>query len=185
MLNTTTSESNLSLVTSYETRALLHGKSSVSARLLESRGSHNGYVAEFRDSLTGELRLQLKTLRTPKLFSLLSDFCSGVVFDTVRLDAPDASRKWMKESTNMVSPVSEGQEVDVYLSKDDSGWKHLAARPRSSASGNRFAGFNIFIRDPVLAERMTHQMRSGAVHDMTPAPVANLELLAQENISFA
>lgn len=80
----------------------------------------------------------------------------------VQIDRPTlADAHWVKLNTNYVPDALEGQEVDVYRTKELPHWFHLAARPRSSQMGRRYEGFNVYVDEGALAEHLVTKLREG------------------------
>lgn len=91
--------------------------------------------------------------------TLLADLCRSMAEGTALLETdPYAAANrltcWAKTSILIATPLSAGQDVDLYRAKETPQWSLMAARPATAQHGRRCAPFNIYVLDPVLADRL-------------------------------
>ncbi len=91
--------------------------------------------------------------------ALLADLCRALADGTALLEtdpyaAADRLTCWTKTSMLIATPLSSGQDVDLYRAKEAPNWSMMAARPATAEHGRRCAPFNVYVLDSVLAERL-------------------------------
>lgn len=85
---------------------------------------------------------------------------------------------WVKTSENFVAPSSEGQEVDVFTSKENSEWHRISARPRVSFTGTEYPALTMLVETTDVANILVKKFRDGALG--SPRPYS--EALALKNL---
>lgn len=100
--------------------------------------------------------------------ALLVDLCGAFASGNALLQSPAECPQLAKLAALFTTPLTPGQDVDVYRAKGSSRWLLLAARPSQHATG-----FNMYVQDAGLVERCARAFVEGRLRARAQPHVAD------------